>query len=275
MKIGREPLQAWTRELGLDMVGVASAERYRDIEPQWNPLSILPTARSIIVFGKSIPRSLFRGIEEGTLWMRVDRYLPPRAAYSLCRIFEDNGCLAVPCSPLAPERWPDGVAAGDDKPAPNVSPDIQVAAQLAGLGEIGYNGAFLTPRFGVRQALGMVFADAEIDPDEPFPAGTLCPREKCLACVRACPASALSATPVTRTVGEESFPVGSYRLEACRLCSNGAFPDTSCAAAPPNRLAAACTRACIACLEDSGRIATGYRAPFRRKPAWGCDTFEA
>lgn len=273
--ISRETLQRWTQSLGLDLVGVADMAAYRAVEPQWNPLSILPSAQSVIVFAKSIPRSYFRGIEEGTMWQRVNRYLSPRPAYYLCRILEDNGVLAVPCSPLAPERWPDGVPCKEGKPAPNVTPDIQVAAQLAGLGEIAYNGSFLTPRFGVRQALGMVFTDAAIPPDAPFPSGRLCPREACFACVSACPAQALSRLPETRQVGEQAIQVGSFGTEKCRFCVNGAFPDTSCASAPPNRMAAACTRACIAHLEDGGTIATGYKRPFRRREAWAFDTFEA
>ncbi len=53
------------------------------------------------------------------------------------------------------------------------------------------------------------------------------------------------------------------------------FPDTSCAAAAPNRMTAACTRACLARLEDGGRIATHYRSAFRRRAPWGFDVFEA
>lgn len=273
MDVTRDALGRWAAKLELDMIGVASIDNYRGVEPQWNPLSILPKARSIVVFARSVPRSCYRGIEEGTLWMRVDRYLPPRAAYYLCRIFEDNGHLAVPCSPLAPERWPDG-AAREGRPAPNVTPDIAMAAQLAGLGEIGWNGAFLTPRFGARQALGMLFTEAEIEPDPPFPGGRICRREECLACVKACPAGALSAEHTLRRVGGQSVRVGAFLQEKCRFCVNGAFPDTSLASAPPNRMAAACTRACIACLEDGGAVKTEYRARFRRRPAWALGTFE-
>lgn len=275
MNISREKLDRWVDSLGLDMVGVASLDGYRDVAPQWNPLSILPGAKSIVVFGRSIPRSYFRGIEEGTLWMRVNRYLPPKPAYYLCRIMEDNGVLAVPCSPLAQERWPDGVVVKEGKPAPNVTPDINCAAQLAGLGETAYNGTFLTPQFGVRQALGMLFAEAEIEPNEPFRSGQLCDRENCRACVEACPAKALSAAPTTRKIGDQTITVGKYVNEKCRFCVNGTFPDTSCDSAPPNRMTAACTRACIACLEDGGRIQTRYKSRFRKREPWGFDIFAA
>lgn len=275
MDLPRDKLAQWAQTLGLDLVGVADIAVYRDVAARWNPLSILPEARSIVVFGKVIPRSYFRGIEEGTVWMRVNRHLPPKYAYYLCRMFEDNGFPTVPCSPLAPERWPDGVAVDAGKPAPNVTPDLYEAAQLAGLGEIAYNGAFLTPVFGVRQALGMLFTAALIQPDPPFESGRLCDRSQCGQCVTACPAQALSAEPSTRTVGSRTIVIGRYNNAKCRFCVNGAFPDTSCAAASPNRMTAACTRACLARLEDGGSIATHYRSAFRRRAPWGFDVFEA
>ena len=154
-------------------------------------------------------------------------------------------------------------------------PDIQYAAQLAGLGEIAYNGTFLTPQFGVRQSLGMVFTEADIEPDTPFPTGQICRRDQCHACVTGCPAGALSATPITRKVGDQTIEVGTFAKEKCAFCVNGAFPDTSLATAHPNRMTAACTRACLACLEDGGIIKTEYKSKFRRRPAWGLDTFEA
>ncbi len=274
MRFSRATLKEWAAVQALDLIGVAAPEHYAAVAPQWNPLSILPKAKSIIVFAREIPRSYFRGLEEGTLWMRVNRYLGPDDAYCLCRRFEDNGFLAVPCSPLAPQRWPDGVEFKAGKPAPNVTPDIRVAAQLAGLGEIGYNGVFLTPQFGPRQALGMVFCEAEIEPDAPFRFGTVCRRDRCRACQDGCPARALGPAVAVCRVGDQEAEVGVYQEESCRFCVNGAYPDTSCAAAPPNRLGAACVRACMACLEDGGVVKTRFRAPFRRRPAWGLGTFE-
>ncbi len=274
MSVSKEQLKLWAKELELDFIGVASPEHYRTVAPQWNPLRILPEAQAIVVFGREIPRSCYRGIEEGTLWMRVDRFLTPKPGYYLCRRLEDNGYLSVPCSLLAPERWPDGVAASPDKPAPNVAPDLYLAAQLAGLGEIGYNGTFLTPQFGVRQAMGMFITDAPFEADTPFPSGRICDRDHCRACVAGCPNGALSAEAVERQVGEQTIRVGRYTLEACRFCQNGAYPDTSCASAPPNRMAAACTRACLVCLEDGDKIKTVFKQPFRRREAWGLRNFE-
>ncbi|HOG49520.1 MAG TPA: hypothetical protein PKY10_02920 [Lentisphaeria bacterium] len=273
MTFSRATLNEWAAAQKLDLIGVAGPEHYAEVAPQWNPLSILPKAKSIIVFAREIPRSYFRGIEEGTLWMRVNRYLGADDGYCLCRRFEDNGFLAVPCSLLAQQRWPDGVEYKAGKPAPNVAPDIRVAAQLAGLGEIGYNGMFLTPQFGPRQALGMLLCEAKLDYDTPFLFGTICRREQCLACQTGCPAQALGPKAEVCQVGNQTAKIGVFNNEACRFCVNGAYPDTSCATAPPNRLAAACVRACIACLEDGGIVKTRFKAPFRRRAAWGLGTF--
>ncbi|MFA6929282.1 MAG: hypothetical protein WCT05_03065 [Lentisphaeria bacterium] len=274
MTISREQLDQWAKEQELDLIGVASPAWYRDVEAQWNPLSIMPEAKAIIVFAREIPRSYFRGIEEGKLWMRVNRLLAPADAYSLCRRFEDHASLAVPCSPLAAQRWPDGLPAQAGKVAPNVTPDIYMAAQLAGLGEIAYNGGFITPQFGIRQALGMLFTDADIAADTPFQTGTLCDRDNCQACIKACPNQALTRQTQIRKVGTQEVKVGIYQEKICRFCSNGCYADTSSDKAPPNRLAAACSRACLSHLEDEGIIKTVFRAPFRRRPPWGFANFE-
>lgn len=73
----------------------------------------------------------------------------------------------------------------------------------------------------------------------------------------------------------QSVGIGTFNENACKFCVNGAYPDTSCAEAPPNRLGAACTRACIACLEDSGKVKTSFKSPFRRREPWGFDNFQA
>ena len=97
----------------------------------------------------------------------------------------------------------------------------------------------------------------------------------CRACVDACPNGALSADAVEMPVGDQTIRVGRYTVESCRFCQNGACPDTSCATAEPNRLAAACARACLACLEDGGQVKTAYRQPFRRRAPWSLRNFES
>lgn len=266
-------LKKWAKEIGIDLIGVASSEVYKNVPAQFNPKSILPGVKSIIAFAVEIPRGMYKGVEEGTLWMSIPRQTKPFYAYELCRRFEDMGVLAVPCSPLAKERWPDGVLFNNAIVEPNVTPSLEYAATVAGLGEVGYHGMFLTPEFGVRQKLGMVFTEAEIEPDRIFN-GKICERETCAECVAACPIGAMEGT-VTCDYGAGEVTISNIDYRKCKLCANGAFPDTSYEQAPPNRMNAACVRACLVCLEEKKLTQQNkYRKPFRTKEPWGVGLYE-
>lgn len=158
----KDELAVFVKKAGLDLLGIAPIERFKDLPPKNHPSSIFPDAKTVIVLAQEIPRGTFRGIEEGTLWMRAPRQIAPRYTYKIARFLEDRGWEGVPVAPLPPERWPDGVPVSKTGVAPNVSPPLEYAAVVAGLGEIGFCRIFLTPQFGPRQSLGMVITDAPI-----------------------------------------------------------------------------------------------------------------
>ncbi len=251
----RAALEGFVHDLGLDLVGVAPIERFAGVAPERHPATIFPEAKTVVVIGLEIPRGTFRGIEEGTLWTRAPRQLPPKQTYQVARFLEQDGWEAVPVSPLAPERWPDGVPVAEGKVPPNVSPSLENAAVSAGLGEIGLCGVFLTPQFGPRQSLAMLITDAPLEPG-PAHAGTICDGASCAACAAACPLGAIDVK--TATVSRR----------ACRLCPNGVFADETSKQAVPNFLTAACVRACIAHLEEAGKLTKRYNSPFRKRKPW-------
>jgi epoxyqueuosine reductase QueG len=187
--------------------------------------------------------------------------------YELARYLEDEGCLAVPCSPLSQDRWPEGIKFRKSRIEPNVYPSLEYAAVAAGLGTIGYSGLFLTPQFGIRQSLGMLITDLEIEGDELF-SGSICSGASCKECVKACPMDAMEGEIDVRILNKV-FTTAKLDKNICNLCPNGAFPDTTCETAMPNRLTAACGRACLACLDAGGKLEKKHKSPFRRRPAWG------
>jgi epoxyqueuosine reductase QueG len=261
----RSELEKYAAKCGIDRIGIAPVNRFKELPPQFSPLSIFPEMRSVIVCVQEIPRGIFRGVEEGTLWQRAPRQISPHDMYEFARYLEDSGCLAVPCSPLAQERWPEGIKFRQGNVEPNVYPSLEYAAVAAGLGEIGYAGLFLTPQFGIRQSLGMLITDLDIAGDPLFD-GTVC--DRCGECAASCPMGAALGETAVRIL-DRTFTCAAFNRNLCSLCPNGAFPDTTSDKAMPNRLTAACGRACLAHLDSGGKLEKKYKSPFRRRPAWG------
>lgn len=148
-----------------------------------------------------------------------------------------------------------------DKPAPNVILDMEYAAHAAGLGTIGIGKFFLTPHFGPRQGLFAVLTDAEIEPDAPFK-GSFC--DQCNACRHACPAKAL----LKDSLEEAELCEGKARwchlnIESCKVCKTGVFPLPYTADYEPNRIGAACGRACVAALEKANKLSVQFKNNFR------------
>jgi ferredoxin len=179
-------------ELGVDKVGIANIERFKDAPADMSPTAIMPQARSVIVFIKRIPRGCYRGIEEGTHWasytifgyLGINR-MTNAASYKLSRFVEHHGYEGVPlfsCS-TSRELGPRGNKI-PGKPRRDVSIHHRIAATLAGLGEIGWSKVFLTEEFGPRQRIGLILTDAVLEPD-PMVIGTVC--DRCKRCVADCP----------------------------------------------------------------------------------------
>ncbi|HHV80484.1 MAG: hypothetical protein KBI34_00485 [Dictyoglomi bacterium] len=270
----KDELALFVKEAGLDLVGIAPIERFKDLPPERHPSSIFPEAKTVVVLAQEIPRGTFRGIEEGTLWTRAPRKLAPRYVYSVARFLEDRGWEGVPLLPISPERWPDGIPVSKTGIAPNVSTPLEYAAVAAGLGEIGFCRIFLTPQFGPRQSLGIVITDAPIEEDPLFN-GTVCDRKDCLECVNNCPLNAIDKEDVeTITILEKQMECGRINFKACRLCPNGVYLDESWKESVPNRLTASCVRACIAHLETTERITKRYNTPFRVRESWKLGIFD-
>jgi len=252
-------------ECGADLAGIASIDRFAKLPPEAHPCSIKPDTRSVIVLGLQITRGALRGIEEGTAWSSYDMgafVIYREAVYLFSRWLETAGWEAVPLYNYSHQLRNQGVKIRQDKPAPNVILDMEYAAHAAGLGAMGMGKFFLTPQFGTRQAFFAVLTDAEIEPDAPFK-GSFC--DNCNACSRACPALAI----VDDSIEEAELCEGKARwrhlnIENCKVCKSGVFPLPYTADFEPNRIGAACGRACVAALEKAGKLTVQFENPFRK-----------
>ena len=207
-----QEIKALAKQLGADIVGIGSIDRWEGAPSQMDPRQIMPRAKSIIAMGFRVFRGSLRGIEEGTYFSNYSAmgyggitYLyMPMTVINLCKVIEDEGYEAVPMGHQSDWRGIDNkgflrenysrpVAPG--KPQPDIMVNLRIAAVLCGLGEIGYSKMLLTPEFGPRVRVGIIITEMELEPDPIMEPGTLCNR--CMACVRECPGGCI---PKDRTV---------------------------------------------------------------------------
>lgn len=214
--------------LNIDVVGFASIDRFEGAPKYMHPSTIMPNAKTVIVFLKRILRGPYHGIDEGTNWLSYNAYsylalntANQAEGYKLAKYIEKNGyeAMHLPSSATLPEKGPRGPKASEDKPPREISISVRIAAMAAGLGEIGYSKVFLSNEFGPRQRIGIVLTDAEIEPD-PINIGNIC--DKCRACARGCPADAISQKEKVpfKFMGSH-LEWGELSLGRCKMCHNG------------------------------------------------------
>ena len=307
------------RALGADAVAIGNIERWAGAPLQMDPRQIMPEARSVIAMAFRVMRGSLRGIEEGTFFSNYSSmgyggltYLYiPMTVMNLCKIIEDDGYEALPMGHQSDWRAIDNVGGArkhysrptrPGQAAPDVMVHLRIAAYLCGLGEIGYSKMLLTPEFGPRNRVGIVITEAELAPDPILAQGTLC--NSCMACVRECPAGAISPTKRVRVnLAGHDVEWGDVDCQACDTAFRGGLiSDTpvpseeaymepvgqrDVARAPwtpffkkPRNLyntgqaicgARGCTRACMISLEKRGVLKNQFRQPFRRRAPWSVD----
>lgn len=272
-----QELKDYARQHGSDLIGIAAIERFQDEPPERHPSSIFPECRSVIVVGRRILRGSLRGIEEGTNfsstyghfgYSMLENNFLSQTTYDVTIWLESRGFEAVPLFGYWPDGMPKGKPVAPGKPAPNVIVDPWVAAQAAGLGEIGLGGFLITPEFGTRQRLALILTDAQLNPD-PVRGRAIC--AECGACAKACPFDAINLARRKKIgLAGHAMEIAEIDYTICEKCPNGAMRAAG-VGSRPDRVAAACGRACLVQLEAGGKLASRFENKFRQRTPWALD----
>ncbi len=229
-------VKAFGMQKGADLIGIASVARIekmtaqlqtcglrettiprnnsysvgdmRRVEPK-RPSDHLPGARSVIVIADHYPYALAERAgkppaENFGFFKAVDRYLPLEllsVAFDVIKYLTAHGYAAVATLDL------DGTAA-------RFHTGNRIPAIAAGLGEIGWNGAVLTPKYGSAQVFISIVTDAPLEEDELYRGAPLC--TKCFHCVDTCPVHAISKTKaISFTIENRTFTFGDFDRPRC------------------------------------------------------------
>jgi len=181
-----EAVKSLAKEEGADLVGIASASRYEGAPAKVKPQAHMPEAKSVIVmavhhpdasinFGAE-PNSNFSGGFQIGMIPKLDTM-----ALRVARFVESQGYAAVPlsCTYYWRHRKVEGVPFDHAASFSHMS-----AFVAAGLGEYGWHGMVMSPKYGPRQRIISVITDAPLKSDPLYGGEPLC--DRCKQCEKAC-----------------------------------------------------------------------------------------
>ncbi len=183
-------LRTFFTDVGIDVFAEVSIANLPDADRK-SVVQMLPSARSVIVFGKEVPVQAYRMTprEQTRVMLRIAGELD-NSAKRLARLLNMDGIPALPVPLYLPVRIQDGRVHGVVR--------LKNIAEAGGLGSIGKSSVLLSPRYGPRLLLlGVVtnrsVSEYERSGETPISSGTpgsgLC--SGCRRCVKVCPGGAI------------------------------------------------------------------------------------
>ena len=178
--------------LGADVCGFANIGRFDNAPKGFHPLDVYAETKSIIVFGKQFPSSLFQANTNVpyTFFKNNSAKLLDDISIQLTLAIESEGYKAIPIPSDEPYEYWDA----ENKHGRGIL-SLKHLSQLCGLGSIGKNTLLINKEYGNRLYFGAVITNAELNEDDL--SNNLCP-ENCNICIKSCPQSALDGITVNQ-----------------------------------------------------------------------------
>jgi epoxyqueuosine reductase len=188
-----DKIKSVAMDSGADIVGIASIDAIPDSVPPLPVTKMMPSARSVVVFGIPMLRGSIESpsLHSAAISTHAAYKELERISYAVAKYLEKQGhraAMVVPASPIEMSKETKGLL-GDIS--------LRHAAVGAGLGTIGKNRLLLTRKWGPRVRLGAVVTDALLSADKPLQ-DNLC--DECDLCIQACPGQALNSNTLKDAV---------------------------------------------------------------------------
>ncbi|MDR2846688.1 MAG: hypothetical protein LBV63_05350 [Candidatus Methanoplasma sp.] len=173
-------------DLGADVCGIANIKEFDDAPKGFNPTDIFAGCRSVIVFGRALPKS-FVEVSPRIIYKHFNDLsrtdLDRLGLIASLDLEKELGCTAVPVPSDDPYDYWDS----ENKIGFGLL-SLRHAAVAAGLGTLGKSTLLLNREYGNMIDLAAVLTDLDI-PSDP-PAEPICIKG-CRKCIDGCPAEAL------------------------------------------------------------------------------------
>lgn len=212
MKDFTEKIKKLAENQRMDLVGVASIDRYDHAPEMVRPQAHLPEANAVISMAVRYPDAMFLNAGDGDAesMFSIEKYQNYvigkclyNAACRVARMLEDYGYKTIPM-PVS-GKW-------RVHPYKSISTEWcadfsnRHAAVAAGLAEFGIHALAITPEFGMRQRFISVITEAPLEADPMYDGPSLC--DRCMMCFKSCPVKAINPRPKaleTVRIGERTF----------------------------------------------------------------------
>lgn len=202
---------------GADVCGIANIERFAGAPEGFHPRDIFQGCRSVVVFGKRLPKGLAFVSPRIVYNYAGDVILREldRISYEAAIAIEDIGGTAVPLPSDTPyDYWETETMTGRGIMS------MRHAAVLAGLGSFGKNTLVINRKYGNMLSYGAVLTDLDLKSDDM--SEELCIKG-CRKCLDACPTKALDGSTANQslcrphTYGANARGFGIVNCNKCRV----------------------------------------------------------
>lgn len=201
--------------LGADVCGIAPVDRFELAPKGFRPTDLYPSAKSVVVFAKKLPESVYytKSCIPYSFVDDIALHEVLRLTFEISVKLERHQIKAVPVPSEPYEYWDQETMTGKGLLS------LKHAGYLAGLGVIGRNSLLNHPDLGNLIKLGAVVTDADLEAD-PILHDEFC-SDDCNLCIDSCPSGALSMEAVLqkncRLNAEGSTPKGAP-ITVCYTC---------------------------------------------------------
>jgi epoxyqueuosine reductase QueG len=204
------------KNLGADLFGITSPERFKDAPKCYHPLDIYSKCKSVIVFAKKVPAGSISA-DNCIPYTHMNEVITEevdKLGIDLCRALED---LGIECVPI-PSDDPSEYWEPHNQYARGIL-SLRHAGYFAGLGVLGKNTLLINEKYGNMIQIGAILIDISLEND-PIATYEGC-LENCNLCIDSCPQNALDTITVNqklcRTLSNFETERG-FILKKCYEC---------------------------------------------------------